>query len=80
MRSPMHEPADVLFAKRLGNAFFESTRRLLLETTLAFRLSVIMMLILLTAFVGWQVRRDIVLEQSIQKEALRLEAITIDTC
>ncbi|AXI45573.1 hypothetical protein C1J03_05695 [Sulfitobacter sp. SK012] len=62
---------------RLSNALFDSLRRILLETTIVFRLSVILALMVLTTFVLWQYRSDIRLEQRIQKEAMRLEAITI---
>ena len=62
---------------RLSNALFESVRRILLETTIVFRVTVILVLMALTIFVTWQYRSNIHLEQSMQKEALRLEAITI---
>ncbi|MEP2532711.1 FHA domain-containing protein [Shimia sp.] len=60
---------------RLSNALFYSLRRILLESTIAFRVTVILVLIVLTTFVTWQYRSDILLQQSIQKESLRLEAI-----
>lgn len=63
--------------KRLSNVIYESARWLLLETTLAFRLTVIVMLVLLTAFVGWQYRSDIALQHSVQEDALRLEAVAV---
>jgi S1-C subfamily serine protease len=63
------------FGSRLSNAFIDSVRRLLLETTIFFRVSVIVVLIVLTTFVAWQYRSDILLLQSIEEERLRVEAI-----
>lgn len=65
------------FRSRLTNAIFEGGRRLLLETSLLFRLTVIAVLIVLTAFVALQWRNDRIIQQSIAAEALRLEAIAI---
>ncbi|MBS9717737.1 trypsin-like peptidase domain-containing protein [Pseudohalocynthiibacter aestuariivivens] len=63
------------FGSRLSNALFDSVRRILLETTIVFRVTVILVLVVLTTFVAWQYRSDILLQQSIQEEALRLEVI-----
>ncbi len=65
------------FGPRLSKALFDSTRRLSFETTIAFRLTVIVSLALLTGFVAWQYRHDILLQQSIQEESVRLEAMAI---
>jgi S1-C subfamily serine protease len=65
------------FGSRLSNALFDSVRRVLLETTIVFRVTVILVLIVLTTFVASQYRSDILLQESIRNEALRLEAITI---
>jgi S1-C subfamily serine protease len=65
------------FGSRVTNAFFEGGRRLLLETSVLFRLMVIAVLIVLTAFVALQWRSDQLFQQSIDAEALRLEAIAI---
>tara|TARA_R110002110_G_scaffold5179_7_gene26628 strand:- start:216 stop:1808 length:1593 start_codon:yes stop_codon:yes gene_type:complete len=62
---------------RLSNALFDSARRILLETTIVFRVTVVLVLMMLTTFVIWQYRSDVLMEQSIQKEALRLEAIAM---
>lgn len=63
------------FGSRWSNALFDSARRILLETTIVFRVTVILVLIVLTTFVAWQYRSDILLQQSIEEEALRLEVI-----
>jgi S1-C subfamily serine protease len=63
------------FGPRLTNAFFQAGRRLLLETSLLFRLTVILVLVLLTIFVALQWRSDRLIQQSLETEALRLEAI-----
>lgn len=60
---------------RLSHALFESARRILLETTLVFRATVIVVLMALTLFVAWQYRSDIRLKQTLEEEALRLEVI-----
>ena len=65
------------FSSRLSNAIFDSARRILLETTMVFRVTVIFVLIVLTTFVTWQYRSDIQMEQTLRNEALRLEAIAI---
>lgn len=65
------------FGSRLSNAMFDSVRRILLETTIVFRVTVVLMLMVLTTFVVWQYRSDIRMEQTLQKEAMRLEAIAI---
>lgn len=65
------------FGSRLSNALFDSIRRILLETTIVFRVTVVLMLVALTAFVTWQYRSGIRIEQTLQQEALRLEAIAI---
>ena len=65
------------FGPRLSNAFFEAGRRLLFETSLLFRLTVIAALIGLTTVVALQWRSDRLIEQSLEAEALRLEAIAI---
>lgn len=65
------------FGPRLTNALFEAGRRLLLETSLLFRLTVIAVLIVLTTFMALQWRTDRLIRQAIEAEALRLEAITI---
>ncbi|MGI9354416.1 MAG: trypsin-like peptidase domain-containing protein [Rhizobiaceae bacterium] len=65
------------FGSRLSSALFESVRRIFLETTIVFRVTVILVLIILTTFVAWQYRSDILLQQRIQMEALRLEAIAL---
>lgn len=65
------------FGPRLTNAFFQAGRRLLLETSLLFRLTVIAVLIVLTTVVALQWRSDRLIRQAIGEEALRLEAITI---
>lgn len=65
------------FGTRLSNALFDGVRRILLETTIVFRVTVSLMLMVLTTFVIWQYRSDIQMEQTLQKEAVRLEAIVI---
>lgn len=65
------------FGTRLSNALFDGVRRILLETTIVFRVTVSLMLMVLTTFVIWQYRSDIQMEQTLQKEAVRLEAIAI---
>ncbi|MBV1927303.1 MAG: serine protease [Rhodobacteraceae bacterium] len=64
------------FGLRAKRALFEGGRRVLVETTILFRLSVIFALIGLTAVGVLQYRTDQRLQQSIQQEALRLQAIT----
>lgn len=64
------------FALRAKRALFEGTRRVLVETTIFFRLSVIFALVGLTALGVFQYRTDQRLQQSIHQEALRLQAIT----
>lgn len=64
------------FGPRLTNAFFEAGRRLLVETSLLFRLTVIIVLVVLTTFVALQWRSDQLIQESIKAEALRLEAIS----
>ena len=63
------------FRSRLSNALLESTRRLLLETSITFRAMVIIVLMVLTTFVALQYQRDERMEESIAAEAQRLEAI-----
>jgi serine protease Do len=63
------------FRSRLSNAIFEGTRRILLETSIVFRITVIVVLIVLTTFVAMQYRSDLRIEQTMQAEALRVEAI-----
>ncbi len=65
------------FGSRLSKALFESARRILLETTMVFRVTVVLVLMALISFVIWQYRSNILMRQSIQAEASRLEAITI---
>ncbi|MBY8977139.1 trypsin-like peptidase domain-containing protein [Rhodobacteraceae bacterium NNCM2] len=65
------------FGKRVSNALVESVRRILMETSMLFRMGVVLVLIVLTAFVVMQYRSDQRLQQSIQEEAQRLEAIAI---
>ncbi|MGC1505300.1 MAG: trypsin-like peptidase domain-containing protein [Sulfitobacter sp.] len=65
------------FGSRLSNAVFETVRRILLETTIVFRMTVVLMLVVLTAFVTWQYRSGQRMEQTLQQEALRLEAMAI---
>lgn len=60
---------------RLSHALFESARRILLETTLVFRATVIVLLMALSIFVAWQYRSDILMKRTLQEEALRLEVI-----
>jgi S1-C subfamily serine protease len=60
---------------RLSRALFESARRILLETTLVFRTTVIVVLMALTLFVAWQYRADIQLKRTLEEEALRIEVI-----
>ncbi|UWR12425.1 S1 family peptidase [Sulfitobacter mediterraneus] len=60
---------------RLSHALFESARRIMLETTLIFRATVIVVLMALTLFVAWQYRSDILIARTMQQEALRLEVI-----
>ena len=62
---------------RLSNAFVDSVRRILLETSVVFRVTVILVLVVLTTFVAMQYRSDQILQQSLQEESLRLEAIAI---
>lgn len=64
------------FGSRLTNAFFEAGRRLLVETSLLFRLTVIIVLVVLATFVALQWRSDQLIQESIKAEALRLEAIS----
>lgn len=65
------------FRSRLTNAIFEGGRRLLLETSLLFRLTVIAVLVVLTAFVALQWRNNRLILHSLEAEALRLEAVAI---
>ena len=61
---------------RTSRALFEGLRRLLVESTLFFRVAVIFALIGLTAVGVLQYRTDQRLQHSIQQEAARLEAIS----
>ncbi|MEL6884623.1 MAG: trypsin-like peptidase domain-containing protein [Pseudomonadota bacterium] len=63
------------FGTRVSNAFFEGLRRILLETSLVFRVTVIAVLVLLTTLVALQFQRDQRIERSIEAEAKRLETI-----
>ena len=56
-------------------AIYESVRRILLETSIVFRVTVITMLIVLTTFVLLQYQSDQRIQRSIEAEAQRLEAI-----
>ncbi len=60
---------------RLSHVLFESARRILLETTLVFRATVIVVLMALTAFVAWQYRSGVLMQRTLQEDALRLEVI-----
>ena len=60
---------------RLSHALFESARRILLETTLVFRVTVIVALIALTIFVTGQYRNDIEIQRTLREDALRIEVI-----
>lgn len=60
---------------RLSHVLFESARRILLETTLVFRATVIVVLMALTAFVAWQYRSGVLMQRRLQEDALRLEVI-----
>ncbi|MEM8812158.1 MAG: FHA domain-containing protein, partial [Pseudomonadota bacterium] len=62
---------------RLSQAVFDSVRRILLETSLVFRVMVVVALVILTAFVALQYRNNARVEQILEAEALRLEAIAI---
>ena len=63
------------FGPRLSLALYYGARRIILETSLIFRVSVIIVLVVLTTFVALQYQNDRRIEQSIQEEARRLEAI-----
>jgi serine protease Do len=63
------------FGSRMSSALFESVRRILLETSLAFRVMVVAALILLTGLVTLQYRNNERTQHMIEAEALRLEAI-----
>lgn len=65
------------FSSRLSNAFLDSVRRILLETSIVFRVMVVLVLAVLTAFVWMQYNNDKILQQSIEEESLRLEAIAV---
>ncbi|MBW4706823.1 serine protease [Roseobacter sp. YSTF-M11] len=65
------------FGSRLSNALVESVRRILLETSVLFRVTVIFVLIVLTTFVAMQYRSDQIFQESIDREARRLEAVAI---
>lgn len=65
------------FVSRLSKALYDSTRRILLETSIIFRLTVIAVLIALTTFVALQYRSDQLIRQSIQEESARIEALAI---
>ena len=60
---------------RLSHVLFESARRIILETTLVFRATVIVVLMALTAFVAWQYRSGVLMQRTLQEDALRLEVI-----
>ena len=63
------------FRSRMSLAISDGVRRILLETSIVFRVTVIAMLIVLSTFVALQYRSDQRIERSIEAEAQRLEAI-----
>lgn len=65
------------FGARMGNVAVASARRLLLETSLAFRVSVVVVLLILTTLVAMQYRSDLRFERQIAADSARLEALTI---
>ncbi|WP_299608799.1 trypsin-like peptidase domain-containing protein [uncultured Tateyamaria sp.] len=65
------------FRSRLSGALFYGASRLVLETSIVFRITVIAVLVVLTTFVAIQYQSDQRIQESIEAEALRLEAMSI---
>ncbi len=65
------------FVSRLAQTLYLSTRRIILETSVLFRIAVLTALIALTVTMVMQYRSDKLIQQSIQDEAQRIEALAI---
>jgi S1-C subfamily serine protease len=65
------------FARRMAYVLRDSGRRILSQTTLFFRINVIVALVLISAFGYLLYRKDLKLEASLEQEARRIEAVAV---